>query len=866
MVFDCRQACERAAAHFGLVPNAVVAGGHGAATYYENTVRRGESRPCHVRVYILGHERVGKTSLYRNLTGQEFRRNEQKTAGAAMCDVKAHVVRDNWKVLNELPSNFKRVVVRQVVEQLGTFSASDVAALLVVLLALLTVGAAICCLMPTRVLLVISVFLLATLLVGWGMALALGAGIWFSILWTEIFVIALADYSFDIVWYEPLVVGLFAIEVMGCITGVVLGANFALGILLTCCVFGLSPGCLVEAGCFESKGLEYFSTVTIQFAGGVSGVAIAVLLPAFTITKCLVQLMILPFITAGCIIVFSNMIISTYYPALPRVCFLLVGGLLYGNGLRNSLAPGRYFSMLFAKLMGTWKKSRYMKTRVAALFVGMILGIFIVHTASYVIVVTCPTGQISLKFPEYFQELVNHMVEPIMFVAVSLGHWLRNEPIASRPDTTVPVESIVDHMTASEVDNLRTPLLKMIDFAGQRAYYAMHHIFLSAQGIFILVFDFRRALSDFERHMEKLHFWISSVLAIGKNDNARIFFVGTHRDDSNLNFHKREIVVQQMFAKFIKFHPYICFNQNERDAQLSLVFQIENSALSDDPAVCSLRKQIIEEIRQKHGRMQQNPIRWLALEDHIIYLRNKDLSSVVPLSQLQDEAEKCDIKGEEFSQALGYLNDSGVVFYSNESSLKDYVIIDPQALIDALIALLSIPAFQNRGVHFSGWHQLENDGIASYELLKHAWRNLRDPIDVLIKFLEYYGIIYDITSNQSERSFAVISCLPCKLPTDAWTELNNEDAHERKRRSIYVRFHNTADPHQAFFYVLLTKARLQAELALKAPHHFKVHWSRKEGVFAFHFHTYNIVVPYKLKYKQGMFKLTIQRLEYSVVV
>ena len=231
------------------------------------------------------------------------------------------------------------------------------------------------------------------------------------------------------------------------------------------------------------------------------------------------------------------------------------------------------------------------------------------------------------------------------------------------------------------------------------------------------------------------------------------------------------------------------------------MFQIENSALSDDPAVCSLCKQIIEEIRKKHEIMKQNPIRWLAL-DHIIHLRNKDLSSGLPLSQLQDEAEKCDIKGEEFSEALGNLNDSGVVSYSNESSLKDYVIIDPQALIDALIALLSIPAFQNRGLHFSGWHRLEKDGIASYELLKHAWRNLRDPIDILVKFFQYYGIIYELASNQSERYCSVISCLPCKLSSDAWNEPYNEDAHERECRSIYVRFHDVSDPHQSYFYVL----------------------------------------------------------------
>ena len=843
-----RQACERAAVRFGLVPETVAAGGHSAAAYYENTLRTGKRRPCHVRVYLLGHERVGKTSLYRNLTKQKFRHNEPRTTGAVLCDVKAHEANDDWKELTESQSIFNRVVVRRVVELLATVTAREFSALLVVLLGLLTVGVAVCCLMPTQPFVVTTILLLAMPFVGWGMALALGVGLWFSVLYAEIGVLALGDSSFDMVW---IVAVLFAVEMMGCLTGTVLGANFALGICLTCCVFGLSPGCLVQAGCFESKGLNYFDTVSVYMVGGIGGVALAALVPTGSIKFDVFLLVILPLITGGCVTM------STYCPAMSNICLMLVGGFLFGNGLRYCLVQGRYLTMCFAKLMGTGEKPWYMKTCVASLLVGIALGVLIVHIARYVMVMSCPTCPVLFEFPGSFQQLVTHIADQIVYSVLTLGHWLRNKPIASLPNANVPVESIVDHMTASEVDDLHTPLLKMIDFAGQRAYYAMHHIFLSAQGIYILVFDFRRACVDFERRMEKLHFWISSVLAIGKNDNARIFFVGTHRDDSKLNSSKRQRVVRRMFSKFINFHQYICFNQDERDAQLSLVFQIENSALSDDPAVCSLRKQIIEEIRQKHERMQQNPIRWLALEDHIIYLRNKDLSSVVPLSQLQDEAEKCDIKGEEFSEALDNLNDSGVVFYSNESSLKDCVIIDPQALIDALVALLSIPAFQNRGLHFSGWHRLEKDGIASYELLKHAWRNLGDPIDILIKFLQYYGIIYDITSNQSERCFAVISCLPCKLPSDAWTEPYNEDAHERECRSIYVRFHDVSDPHQSFFYVLLTKARLQAE----STRHFKVHWSRTGGVFAFYFHTYHIVVPYKLEYIEGMFKLTIQKLE-----
>lgn len=851
-----RQSCERAAAGFGLVPRSVVAGGHGAASCYMSTVRTGESEPCHVRVHVLGHERVGKTSLYRNLTSQTFRDNEPRTKGAVICDVETHTVGENWEVLKKFHSNFRRVTVAQVAHQLRSSNFHDIASLLAVLIAVVIISATLGVMIPTPSLLIIGLLLFCGLL-GWGMALAVGIGIWLSLVLCEVFVVCSIDYVLaSPLLFEPLTVGLFAIEFMGCITGTVLGANFALGILATTTFFGLSPGFLVHTGCFESKGVSYVETM-IVFVGGCFGIVITVLLSAANV----VQLVLLPLIVAGCLTVLSYTVVSSYYPMLRSLGIWFLGGVIFGNGLRSCLSPGRFLSKLFAKLMGTWKKAQYMRTRFAALLVGMILGLLVVYLVKTAVNNFCPKFQ----GPEH---ALGRIIEPSLFIGVNLGHWMRNEPIASRPDVEVPVNLIADEMSSGKAEKSLAPLLKVIDFAGQRAYYAMHHVFLSSHGIFIVVFDFRKAFSNFDQHMGKVHFWLSSVLALGTGETARIFLVGTHRDDPSLNSFRRRTIVYQMYKKFVNFLPHICYNKDEQDYQLSLVFQIENSAASDDHATSTLRRLIIEEIHQKQKALQKNPVRWLKVEEEIVQLRRELKYSIVPRQQLQDKVQrKCNLTDlNDFDQALCYLNESGVVFYPKSTSLQNHVIIDPQTLVDALVALLSlsIPPPQNRGTLFSAWSRLETEGIASEQLLQHAWRNFQDPVAILIQFLEYYGIIYNISSNGTQKEYAVISCLPSRLPSGVWDEPTHEDVCKRESRSIYVRFHDISDPHQAFFYVLLTKARQASEPARK--HGFQVHWSRTGGVFAFYFGKQNKdnfvgrpVVHYKLENCHGMFKLTMQK-------
>ena len=90
--------------------------------------------------------------------------------------------------------------------------------------------------------------------------------------------------------------------------------------------------------------------------------------------------------------------------------------------------------------------------------------------------------------------------------------------------------------------HLRTPRkttrkMTIFDFAGQRMYYVMHHIFISPRlSIYLVVFSLAKDPQDELEgedaacgltQLENLHFWLNSIHA--QAPDAPIIVVGTHR-------------------------------------------------------------------------------------------------------------------------------------------------------------------------------------------------------------------------------------------------------------------------------------------------------------------------------------------------
>ena len=68
----------------------------------------------------------------------------------------------------------------------------------------------------------------------------------------------------------------------------------------------------------------------------------------------------------------------------------------------------------------------------------------------------------------------------------------------------------------------------MWDFGGQEVFYALHHLFLTQQGIYLVVFSLKDLRDDEAATLKYVKYWLESIRIHGKD--APVFVVGTFMD------------------------------------------------------------------------------------------------------------------------------------------------------------------------------------------------------------------------------------------------------------------------------------------------------------------------------------------------
>eukprot|EP01048_Picozoa_sp_COSAG05_P025081 COSAG05_NODE_6208_length_1000_cov_0.815760_1_plen_304_part_01 len=122
------------------------------------------------------------------------------------------------------------------------------------------------------------------------------------------------------------------------------------------------------------------------------------------------------------------------------------------------------------------------------------------------------------------------------------------------------------YATAARVQDSKMSKMTIFDFAGQRMYYHMHHIFITPKlSIYLLAFNLDKDPgscllgADAEcglTQLDNLHFWLNSIHA--QAPQAPIFVVATHRNQvaDSLAKTRLEIVHQSFEGK--PFYHQIC--------------------------------------------------------------------------------------------------------------------------------------------------------------------------------------------------------------------------------------------------------------------------------------------------------------------
>ena len=90
----------------------------------------------------------------------------------------------------------------------------------------------------------------------------------------------------------------------------------------------------------------------------------------------------------------------------------------------------------------------------------------------------------------------------------------------------------------------------MWDYGGQTVFYTLHHIFLSQNGLYLVVFNMAEVLEHASEVKEYLRFWLNSIRLHAPG--APIVLIGTRADQVTSQAERKQIniMVNPTFAKF----------------------------------------------------------------------------------------------------------------------------------------------------------------------------------------------------------------------------------------------------------------------------------------------------------------------------
>ena len=291
--------------------------------------------------------------------------------------------------------------------------------------------------------------------------------------------------------------------------------------------------------------------------------------------------------------------------------------------------------------------------------------------------------------------------------------------------------------------------LKILDFAGDKEYYAYHHMFLKREAIYVVVFNIAKLIGKNFRNIKaaikRLQFWLESVCS-HVPPKASIFLVGTHRGEMTK-------ICMETLNGHLKKHIWdlYCDELVVNNVDELVFFPVENSKGENDVGVEILRMKIMSLAEERENVIGCNiPLSWITLQDAIINLRgNKKAKFCVTLEEFPAAFGNfiCTNWSEE---TLKYFHEKGLVIYlGKDPKLSKWVLLKPEILVDIIIKLVTPPPqmIQEKGFR-RDWKLLHDKGILTKSLLTRIISTVQENKEAMTEFLEEYDLICPLSNNE----------------------------------------------------------------------------------------------------------------------
>eukprot|EP00511_Aplanochytrium_stocchinoi_P012451 CAMPEP_0204875360 /NCGR_PEP_ID=MMETSP1348-20121228/45676_1 /ASSEMBLY_ACC=CAM_ASM_000700 /TAXON_ID=215587 /ORGANISM="Aplanochytrium stocchinoi, Strain GSBS06" /LENGTH=828 /DNA_ID=CAMNT_0052031735 /DNA_START=61 /DNA_END=2547 /DNA_ORIENTATION=+ len=261
------------------------------------------------------------------------------------------------------------------------------------------------------------------------------------------------------------------------------------------------------------------------------------------------------------------------------------------------------------------------------------------------------------------------------------------------------------------------------DFAGQTAFHSLHQLFLT-RGIYIVVFSLLEFQTNVRECAQQLEFWLTSINFHAPE--SRILIVATNLDKVvNKEFTLR--VINRDLKKRLSSFPESRFPIDmivKNPANYHIFFPVNN--LTSD-GIERLRSTVDREARKQPYVTEKITLRWAALLDSLRLDRERyriphrrDMNTVKALANRVGITEPKEVEA-----ALRFLHQAGLILHL--PALNDYVICDPQWLVDSMYAVIRENHLSDQGGMDVDKKIKENEellfktALATDELMNSLW-------------------------------------------------------------------------------------------------------------------------------------------------
>lgn len=287
------------------------------------------------------------------------------------------------------------------------------------------------------------------------------------------------------------------------------------------------------------------------------------------------------------------------------------------------------------------------------------------------------------------------------------------------------------------------------DYGGQSVFFALHHLFLTKYGIYMLVFNMQDFLIDEVLTLKKMRHWLQSIKLHASE--APILLVGTFRD--GLVNEKTDL---RIIDKVIK-SEILPLAENILQQSSSSFFPVSNKY---SLGLQTLRKALDYSAHKQEFVRTKVPARWLlALNDLLniqeSWIRFDDARALVEGVGIHsmDELDKF----LEFFHEIGML-----VFFATTEALHDIITLQPQWLLSGISKLIRDPTihkFDEHDLEISGLKsdadKLIQNGFATRDFLEYVWG--KDESLFLIDFMQKMFLMNRWTHSGNGETYFVPS-------------------------------------------------------------------------------------------------------------